>query len=297
MSDVAGNGAVQRARSALAVTTVFGRNYLSYVRVLAESFRRQHPHVPLIALLVDDPTGYFDPSREPFQIVRLRNPRPSKRSLKQIAAAAKPSALRLLLDRGHTSAVFLDPDILVRDSLDPLFRLVAEHSVVLTPHLTNAPGGAESASRELNILASGTFNAGFIGVSERPSARQFLAWWEDRVAAHCRYGVGDGVYYDQRWLDLAPIFFDDVSIVRDPAYNVAHWNLPERDLMRSRFLHFSGFDPDRPDHVTRFSNRIPISALGEGAALFAEYATLLRSAGYDETKRWTGRRWWRRRSA
>jgi hypothetical protein len=278
----------------LAVTTIFAKNYLSYVRVLAESLRRRHPDVPLVALLIDDPAGDFDPSREPFQIVRLPNSGSSSRSLKQIAAAAKPSALRFLLDRGHRSAIFLDPDILVRDALDQLFTVVEQHAVALTPHLIMPPGGPDGARRELNILSSGTFNAGFIGVSDTPSARQFLAWWDDRVAAHCRYRVADGVYYDQRWLDLAPVFFDDVSILRDPVYNVAHWNLPERDLMRSRFVHFSGFDPDRPDHVTRYADRITMTSLGEGAALFAEYAVLLRNAGYDKTRRWTRGRWWRR---
>ena len=297
MNDRILNGEVERFGAPLAVTTIFAKNYLSYVRVLAQSLRRHHPDVPFVAFLIDDPAGDFDPSREPFEIVILRNSGSSKRSIKQIAAAAKPTALRFLLDRGHKSAIFLDPDILVRDKLDPLFRIVEQHAVALTPHMLMPPGTPACIPRELNILGSGTFNAGFVGVSDTPSARQFLTWWDDRVAAHCRYGVADGVYYDQRWLDLTPVFFEDVSVVRDPAYNVAHWNLPERDLMRSRFVHFSGFDPDRPDHVTRYTDRVSMASLGDGAALFAEYAALLRNAGYDETKRWTRRRSLRRSDA
>jgi hypothetical protein len=67
-------------------------------------------------------------------------------------------------------------------------------------------------------------------VSARPAARAFLSWWQNRVYEHCRHDVAHGVYYDQRWLDLAVVFFEDVYVFRDPSFNVAHWNLPERAI-------------------------------------------------------------------
>jgi hypothetical protein len=237
----------------LAVATIIAKNYTARARVLAQSLERHHPGLSFFTHVLDEP--------------------PRGRTITEVATAAKPAVLRQLLDQGFTSAVFLDPDILVRGSLDALFAIVAQHAIVLTPHLTAPPEGEERVERELNILQSGTFNAGFVGVTESPSAHRFLAWWQERVTEHCTHAVAEGVYYDQRWLDLAPVFFDDVCIVRDPAYNVAYWNLPERSLETARFVHFSGFDPKRPDVVSRYTNRLAASPM------FAEYAALLATAG------------------
>jgi hypothetical protein len=95
------------------------------------------------------------------------------------------------------------------------------------------------------------------------------------------------MHYDQRWLDLAPTLFDDVRIVRDAGCNVAHWNLPERDLGAAprSFFHFSGFDPDQPHVVTKYSRRLAMADAGAGAAgLFGRYARLLESEDYAATK-------------
>ena len=51
----------------LAVATVVAKNYVSFARVLAESFLRQHPDIPFFALLSDEVHGHFDPAAEPFR--------------------------------------------------------------------------------------------------------------------------------------------------------------------------------------------------------------------------------------
>ena len=166
------------------------------------------------------------------------------------------------------------------------------------PHLLAPLSGEDGVERELNILRSGVYNGGFVGVSARPSARAFLRWWQERVHEHCRHDVAHGVYFDQRWLDLAVVFFKDVSIFRDASYNVAHWNLPERavrvvddaitvDGRPCRFFHFSGFDPDRPHAVTRYSPRLDMSNVGPAAEVCRRYLALLAKAGYQETKGWS----------
>lgn len=293
------------AAESLAVVTIVARNYLSFARVLANSFRAHHPGVPFFVLLTDEIEGYFDPDAEPFKLIRLADlaiPDLSRLRFqyyrKQFATALKPRLLAHLLDRGFRNAIFLDPDILILDELSSLFAEVRAHSITLTPHILAPLAGARRAARELNLLQAGVHNAGFIGVSDTPDARQFLNWWQQRLFTHCRFDIPQGMYYDQRWLDLAPVFFNDVYVLRDSSYNVAYWNLPERgvrgdgvdgiliDGQPCRFIHFSGFDPDHPDAVTRFSDRLMMKDLGAAAPIFRRYASLLEEAGYRETKQW-----------
>jgi hypothetical protein len=94
------------------------------------------------------------------------------------------------------------------------------------------------------------------------------------------------MHYEQRWLDLAPALFEDVCVLRDPAANVGHWNLPERRSVGARVIRFSGFDPDRPETVTRYSDRLSLDDLGELAATFEQYAASLKAVGWDEAQRW-----------
>ena len=148
----------------------------------------------------------------------------------------------------------------------------------------------------MNILQSGTFNAGFVGVSDVPVTRAALAWWQDRLLADCSAAVERGVYYDQRWLDLLPILFDDVSVMRDAGCNIAYWNLPERHVQVSsegiiladgapaRFFHFSGFEPEQPSIPSRYSTlRWDASVRRCRQVIYKQYAELLLAAGHDGT--------------
>ena len=288
----------------LAVGTVVAKNYLPFARVLATSFRERHPTIPFFVVLVDEVDGHFDPVREPFSMLSLRDlniPQLDRfcfhYSRQPLIVATKPFLLDHLLNQGFSSVIFLDADILILGELDPLFAVAQEHSIVLTPHLLAPLSAPGREARELNILLSGTYNGGFIGVSESGSTRSFLAWWQDRVYEHCCHAVAAGMHYDQRWLDLVPVYFEDVHILRDPTYNVAYWGLPERnvhvpenllpvDTQPCRFFHFSGFDPEQPPAVTRYSPRLTMGNVGPAVSLFDHYAKLLNAAGYPQAKTW-----------
>jgi hypothetical protein len=277
---------------------------LASARVLADSFLRRHPDVPFYVLLADEVGGCFEPARERFRLLlpadlRLASfPRWRFRyTANELSYALTPALLAHLLDLGYGGAIFLKQESLVTGDLAPVFDLLRENAILLTPHLLAPLTGADAAARELNILLSGVYNGGFLGISESASARRFLSWWQDRLACHCYHAVDLGMHFEQRWLDLVPGFFDGVHLMRDPGMNVAHWNLPERNVRLQgddilvndapcRLFRFSGFEPERPDAATKYSPRLPVSNLGPAGAVYRRYAALLEEAGYRETAAW-----------
>ncbi|MCA9068207.1 MAG: hypothetical protein KDA84_04755, partial [Planctomycetaceae bacterium] len=254
----------------IAVGTIFAKNYLAQARTLATSFQKWHPEIPLFGLLADECDGHFTPETEPFHLLKLDQvDLPDLHRLKvqstrqQLAVLAKPFLIQYLLDRGFQAVLLLDPDVWILNRLDSLLELIRRHSVVLTPHLLEPPSAKHRLSREFNILVSGIYNGGCLGVSDTLTSRQFLGWFQERLLAHCRHAITEGVYYDQRWLDLVPTYFDDVKICCDPGVNIAYWNLPERQLERAngtysvqgqpaKFFHFSGFEPEDSERLSRY---------------------------------------------
>jgi hypothetical protein len=100
-----------------------------------------------------------------------------------------------------------------------------------------------------------------------------------------------GLHTDQRWLDLAPAMFPDVSIQRGAGYNVAYWNIAHRTLSRGadgnmlvngeplRFFHFSGYDPLRVNELSKFQNRFRLTSLPLVAELAHRFAQRLEDCG------------------
>lgn len=288
----------------IACATIVAKGYLSFARVLARSFRAHHPAVPFFVLLADEVDGYFDPAQEPFAVktleelgigdlVRLR----FQYAQQPFSYALTPYLLGHLIKCGFSKVVFIKQEGLVLGSVAPLFERLDTASIVLTPHLVAPLDGADRIARDLNILQSGTFNVGILGVSATGNTDQFLTWWQDRVSTHCRHAVPEGMHYEQRWLDLAPTLFAGVHILRDPTYNIGHWSLPDRaitvedetvlvDGRPCRLFRFSGYDPARPEWITKYSQRLTTDTVGPASFVFDRFRSALFDEGFRETSTW-----------
>jgi glycosyltransferase involved in cell wall biosynthesis len=239
-------------------------NYIPKARVLAESVKRFHPETPFFLVLSDTVPPWLNPGAEPFDAVLTLDDLGIgnvkrwlfQHSLVEASTGVKGFALQQLLSRDDCSGVlYFDPDIVVLAPLDELFSKLGRHSVLLTPHLADPERETEAiADNEICSLKHGVFNLGFLGVSNSPEGRRFADWWSDRLRQFCFDDIPNGLFTDQRWADLAPAFFDQLSILRDPVYNVATWNLTNRRVEgtlrdgltvggeRIVFYHFSGLD-------------------------------------------------------
>jgi glycosyltransferase involved in cell wall biosynthesis len=284
----------------LRVCTIIARNYWAHARVLAASLHEHHPDVVLKVLVIDgDDETVRAAARERFDVVLPGAIGVDEREFRRMAAiydilelstAVKPWLMRTLLKEDGSPVVYLDPDIELFAPLTEAAELADARGIVLTPHtLEPLPVDGYEPS-ELTILGSGTYNLGFIAVGR--DAFGFLDWWADHLRRDGLISKEEGMFVDQRWIDLAPSLFD-VHIVRDPGWNVAYWNLAQRPISRFgnrleasgrplRFFHYSGFDPDRP-RLSLFQGENPRVRLEQQpvvSELCERYAKRLIDAGY-----------------
>ena len=161
-----------------------------------------------------------------------------KHRLVELCTAVKGTAFQYIAARhGAERIYYFDPDILVFNRLDGLERILDQHSILLTPHQCDPETDFQAVlDNEHCCLRHGVYNLGFLAVRMTGQGRQFIDWWAERLRSYCYDEVENGLFTDQRWVDLAPAFFDDIAIVRDPQYNVATWNLTHRRATGLRTL-------------------------------------------------------------
>ena len=159
-----------------------------------------------------------------------------------------------LLARFDEPLVLLAPDVRVRGALDALL----EGSPALVPRVLE-PAGEEA-------LADGLYDSGVLGWG--PRGARVLAWWRERVEERLEEEVGG-----PHVLDAAPALFDEVQVIRDPAYGVADWNLdePGRSVEAARTLR-------EPRRAERPEREAPFATLPGGMAVDGALRDVIRAA-------------------
>ena len=196
--------------------------------------------------------------------------------------------------------LYIDPDVLITAPLKQLYEGLGIYDIVLTPHLDTDYPDDGLLPDDGYILRAGVFNLGFIGINSSGNAASFLSWWKSKLYNGCVVDVANGYFVDQKFIDLAPIFFGNLFVEKDTGYNVAYWNLHSREISRDNgtwlcngrpmyFFHFSGFNLDSseisayiPSDISRhrFSNRPDLGPL------FDEYKELLVRNGHRTAMTW-----------
>ena len=256
------------------VFTSCSNNYIPKARILCSTIKKYNPDWTFCLVLSEDPPQSFDLGDEPFDrmlsIKELEIPNFEswlfRHRVVEICTSAKGPAMYHFLEREkHEKVIYLDPDIMILNSLSPLADLMDEHDILLTPHqLAPQPDLGSVVHNEICALQHGVYNLGFVGVARREQGIAFARWWRDRLYHFCYDDIPGGLFTDQRWCDLAPAFFSKLHIIRDPGYNAASWNLTDRTITRRddgtfmandtllRFYHFTGFDSGAGHAATQF---------------------------------------------
>lgn len=287
-----------------AFCTVLAANYIASARTLCESLRNQHSGCEIFALFIDDPSPVLSPGTEPFTAVLLEQlglPDASELCFKydvvELATAVKPQFFKFLFTTyAMEKLLFLDPDVFVLNSLDQVLHELDLHDILLTPHIdTDFPEDGFRPDTTIP-LTYGLYNLGFLGLRNSSETIRFLEWWHRKIGKNCTRDRSSVYYVDQKVVDLVPFLFRNVLIARSPGYNVAYWNIHSRrvEMVAGQwrcndaplyFFHFSGFDPEQPQQLSRDMTR-PLQVANEAViTLLRTYKARLSENGYAATSR------------
>lgn len=280
--------------SGLAFCTVVTSSYLRYAVALGARLRRYHPEAALHVLLIDPPDDLRPFADFPVSLIPMTEVRiPDIEAMKvyfdafELSNALKPFLIHYLLEHGFERVIYLNSDILIVGRLDELLALMERANFVLTPHIIHPSLGNTGNPTNVMIADVGLYNGGLWGLSRHENAMGALEWLMGVLPAAGFFDIGQGRNCDQKLLPLAAdLFPTGFEVLRHPGYNIAYWNLQERNVRKEgtryfvddqpvAFFHLSGFREDKADRISVHSKIHTFATVPVTADIVADYLASL----------------------
>jgi hypothetical protein len=275
--------------------TICSNNYLAQANVLVESFKKFHPDYYFAIILVDklsDKVNYNSIGVEevlPIAELTQYNIQElfDKYNIVELNTAVKPFVFKYFIEKFRDAEVlyYFDPDLKFFADIEHVSQKLQTASIVLTPHIQEPIPRDGNRLNDQEFLNYGLYNLGFLGLNPKhPDISALLNWWGDRTFYLGYDRVSKGLFVDQLWMNLAPIFYKDVCVSPDLGLNMGPWNLHERQVKciepneqivlnngeKLRFYHFSSFKFKDPTYLSH-SDRYTIADVGLLKQLYLDY--------------------------
>jgi lipopolysaccharide biosynthesis glycosyltransferase len=283
------------------VFTICSINYLAQARTLGDSLKSTNPDVKFFIGLVDILKGVsFDESFTPeYPMIEIDkidiegfDEMAARYDITELNTAVKPFYFTYFFKKypEAKNVIYLDPDIIVFQPITELLVSLSKYPAVLTPHI-NTSIEDRLKPNELDHLNTGIYNLGFVAFARNEKTLEYIRWWEEKLRYECLIDLCNGLFTDQNWMNFLPVFVPDAYIERNPGYNAAYWNLHERRFSRVDgnyfvngihpliFFHYSGYDPAKPDVLSKYQDRFELSERKDLTALFELYKNNLLKNG------------------
>lgn len=298
--------------------TICAKNYIGLAQVLEKSIKEHNENVDFCIFVADefiesDELLIGDNLTRPDNILIAKdvlalsdekwNELSFKYNLTEFCTSIKSMCFSYLFEeRDYEKVIFLDPDILVFNTLDSIFEHLNAYSIILTPHVLNLTSTSRKL-RDNDMMNTGVFNLGFIALKGNEISYKMLKWWNERLMDYCYIDYYDGYFTDQKWMNFIPAYFtqNEVLISSHLGMNVAPWNFEERELLLKEgvyyicdrlngnnlypllFTHYSGFDySGLITGIVRHTTIQDLKIFDDLVPLFKEYEKVLQESDFEK---------------
>jgi hypothetical protein len=288
--------------------TICSNNYLAQAKTLGDSIKKTNPDYQFFIGLVDQLSPEIDYSQEightiiPADSIGIPefDDLWKKYSIIEFNTCVKPFYflyfIRLYPELEYL--YYLDPDTFVFGNLGAIEQeFGGEGNILITPHIITPIQIDDKEPNENIFLNSGIYNLGFLGLRYPNDSIQLLEWWKERTFNLGYDKTEIGLFVDQLWFNLVPLFFKRVVISKHLGLNMAPWNLHERNLTRTNdefiinnefsliFYHFSNYKYTNPNAITTYYTRYSFENTGILKDIYQEYHELLLSNGIHKIEK------------
>jgi lipopolysaccharide biosynthesis glycosyltransferase len=244
-----------------AITSIITSNYIAQALTLYSYIKESNPNTHFLVLIIGEadvlprqlPEGpewmYWDTIYDKETRLRLAS---EYVPFELVCVTRGRLHHYLATQRSFDKWIMLDVDIGVLASLDPMWQALDSSCIVLTPHTSKPVSTQQAVPHEANILKSGLFNGGVVGMKRSETAKLSSQWLSERLEAYGhayahRQVMGlpnynDFEFADQIWLNLMYLYFRaETKIMGEEIFNLGHWNLHQGDLeYRDGLAYFNG---------------------------------------------------------
>lgn len=194
--------------------------------------KKFNPDYPFIIGLVDEIKNIPSEIQSPFPIVSVSEievlafeEMSKKYTWDELSANSKPFFAKHFIQK-YDKIIYIDATSVLYKSLDFYSEILDNQNIILIPQLIHA--GIHHDEKQ--ILNSGIYHAGVIGLQQSDETLKFLNWWSNNTQNKGFKDLCKGLNADQLWLEHVPALYDNVFIIKEEGLNIGYWNLPERNL-------------------------------------------------------------------
>lgn len=217
--------------------TICSQNYLGIAKTLRESFMRNNTEADFFIILVDsEDNNGVDYVLGAKEIMNVEDntflDMAFKYDVTEFCTAVKPYGFWYLFAERYDKVIYLDPDILVFDSLDEVWN--SDASIYLTPHITEIEPKIHNEWQQEFFLKFGVFNCGFVGISNDTDGKLIVDWWKEKLKDLSFSDIDIGIFTDQKWIEFVFNFVElsKICVISNLGYDVAPWNFSERKIYK-----------------------------------------------------------------
>jgi len=229
------------------VFTIVAKNYIGLAQILEESLKSKNSDTDFFIIVADDFLNKSHFEKLPnnvligHEILDISQEKwidmSFKYDLTEFCTSIKPAVFSYLIEKtDYDKIIYLDPDIYIYSSLEPIYEMLQKHSIVLTPHIVDIQDQFVGDRSESGLMSTGVFNLGFCGIRRSKTAKKMISWWHERLLENCYIDSHDSYFTDQKWMDFLPCYFDsnELLVSRHLGMNIAPWNFFERKIFGAK---------------------------------------------------------------